>query len=217
MGEEARKLEANSSMTDYPSRPSPDPTVLTTEALLRAVAAERDYADGKIAVLEERLDAIDKATRLLNETVNRVPTDVQKEVAHLRGLFDEKFGSVAKQFEERDTRAERESRDNQIRVDAAFAAQKEAAAREGEANAKAIDKSETSTTETISKLDGLFQTRTDALSDKIDDLKERLTSVEQQKIGRQETHGSQNTMLGFVIGGAGLLVAITAVVVSNLH
>jgi uncharacterized coiled-coil protein SlyX len=198
-------------------RPVPDPTVLTTEALLRAVAGERDYVDGRIAVLEERLDAIDRATRLLNETVNRVPTDVQKEVGHLSGLFDEKFHSVDKQFLERDTRAERESRDNKVAVDAAFAAQKEAAAKQDESNAKAIEKSERATTETISKLDGLFKTRTDAQADKIDDLKDRLTSVEQQRIGRTETHSNQNAIIGFALTGGGLVLAVIVFLAAHFH
>jgi cation transport regulator ChaB len=174
--------------------PIPDPTVLTTEALLRAVGSERDYVDGRIAVLEERLRAIDVATRLLNETVNRVPTDVTKEVSHLRELMDERFGSVIVQFRERDTRQEREARDNKVAVDAAFAAQKEAAAKQDESNAKAINKSEVSTGEIIR-----------GLADKIDDLKTRIGTVEATKQGGRET-------LSGVYAFAGFLVSILAIV-----
>jgi hypothetical protein len=153
--------------SDGSSRPVPDPTVLTTDAVNQAVKIGRDYTDGAIAVLVERLEGMDRATRLLNETVTRVPTAVQTEVAHLNGLMEEKFSSVQTQFLERDTRQERESRDNKIAVDAAFAAQKDSAAREGEANAKAIEKSEKATEKII-----------DAIGDKIDDLKDRLIAIE---------------------------------------
>lgn len=168
-------------------RPVPDPTVLTTEQLSRAVTAERDYVDGRIDVLVERLSGIDRATELLSATVNRVPTDVQKEVAHLKGLNDEKFNSIVIQFRERDVRSERENRDNKVAVDAAFAAQKESAAKQDESNAKAINKSELATTETINKLSELFKTTTDALSDKIDDIKERVGAIESRKEGSNES------------------------------
>jgi uncharacterized protein YoxC len=84
-------------VSDQP--PVPDPTALTTEQLLRTVSAERDYVDGKIAVLEQRLDAIDKATRLLNETVNRTPTEIQREVSHLRELLFERINAVTSQID----------------------------------------------------------------------------------------------------------------------
>jgi DNA anti-recombination protein RmuC len=134
-----------------------------------------ERTDGRIAVVQERLQGIDKATELLNETVNRVPTDLQKAIAQMRELLDVRFDSVALQFKERDTRSERESRDNKVAVDAAFAAQKEAAAKQDEANQKAIDKSEKATNESISKLGEVVKASNDALADKIDDVKARLS------------------------------------------
>jgi cation transport regulator ChaB len=193
--------------------PVPDPTVLTTEALLRAVGSERDYVDGRIAVLEERLRAIDVATRLLNETVNRVPTDVTKEVTHLRELMTEMFGSVKTQFNERDMRGDRESRDNKVAVDAAFAAQKEAAAKQDESNAKAINKSEVATGETINKLAELQRSVADGLADKIDDLKSRIGAVEASKQGGRETLSGVYALAGFlvsILAIAGLLAATGA-------
>jgi cation transport regulator ChaB len=208
-------------MTNGDSPPVPDPTILTTEQLLRTVGAERDYVDGRIAVLVERLDAIDRATKLLNETVNRVPTDVQREVSHLRELSDEKFVSIQTQFRERDTRQERESRDNKVAVDAAFAAQKEAAGKQEDTFSKGIDKSEAATQETIGKLTELFRTTNQALSDKVDDLKQRLSDVDkalQESINRvagtanaavAEKRGATNDRAGLYAGLAALAVIIT--------
>lgn len=154
----------------------PDPTVLTTQQLDRGLEGERDYVRGEIRVIEQRLNAMDVATRLLNETVNRVPTDVQVSVGSLKDLHSEKFTSVALQFAERDTRQERESRDNKVAVDAAFAAQKEAASEQNKSNTLAIDKSERATAETLNKQADLFQSRTMALDGQIADLKERNNS-----------------------------------------
>lgn len=159
------------------TQPAPDPTVLTTEALTRGLLAERDYVGGQLDVLRERLRGIDTATELLNETVNRTPTAIQREIGHVRELMTERFDSVALQFQERDIRGEREARDNKIAVDAAFAAQEKAAVEQNKSNTLAISKSETATTETINKLAELFKTTTDALGDKVEDLKDRLNEV----------------------------------------
>jgi cation transport regulator ChaB len=174
--------------SDHPDRdrgwrPIPDPTVLTTEQLERAVKGTRDYIDGQVGIIEERLSGMDRATELLSSTVNRVPTDVDKQINHLRGLIDERFHSIETQFKERDTRSERESRDNKVAVDAAFAAQKEAASEQNKSNTLAIDKSERATTETINKLAELFKTSTDGLVDKIDDIKLRIGAVEATMTG----------------------------------
>jgi chromosome segregation ATPase len=188
-----------------------------TEQLLRSLAAERDYVDGQIAVLEERLNAMDKATGLLSETVNRVPTDVQKEVTHLRELDEEKFASIQTQFDERDVRQERESRDNTVKVDAAFAAAKEAATKQDEANQKAIDKAEQQTADTIEKLSELFKTTTDALADKIDDLKARVSDREGRVRGAgqaQEHQGSSNANL---IASGAVVVSVLAVLANFVH
>jgi uncharacterized phage infection (PIP) family protein YhgE len=179
--------------------PVPDPTVLTTEALARAVAAERDYLNAQLEVLRERLRGIDRATELLNETVNRVPTDLQREIKHLRELTEERDRSVQTQFRERDTRQERESRDNRTAVDAAFSAQKEAASEQNKSNTLAINKSEQATAETIAKLAELFKTTTDALSSKLEDFKERLTRIESIKQGGKETLTGIYTLAGFLV------------------
>jgi cation transport regulator ChaB len=142
--------------------------------------ADRDYVDGQVGRLVGRFDGIDKATELLSETVNRVPTEVTKEVEHLQSVIDERFNSVAIQFSERDTRQEREAKDNKVAVDAAFAAQKEAAAEQNKSNTLAISKSEAATSETINKLAELFKGTTDGLYDKVDDLKDRLAASEKR-------------------------------------
>jgi hypothetical protein len=101
-------------------------------------------------------------------------------VSSLAQVTAEQLKTVALQFKERDTRSERESRDNKVAVDAAFAAQKEAASEQNKSNTLAISKSEASTSETINKLSEAGVASTKALSDKIDDVKTRITATEQQ-------------------------------------
>jgi chromosome segregation ATPase len=185
--------------------------VLTTEQLIRSVQAERDYVDGQLDVIRERLRGIDTATRLLNETVNRTPTDIQKEITHLRELSDEKFHSVGTQFAERDTRQEREARDNKVAVDAAFAAQKEASSEQNKSNTLAINKSEVATGETINKLAELFKSTTDALAAQIADLKDRLTTIEQYRAGGVDNTNARRldtAQLLSIIGTVILMVSV---------
>jgi hypothetical protein len=189
--------------------PIPDPTVLTTEQLLRAVQSERDYVDGQLAVLQERFRAIDVATRLLNETVNRVPTDVTKEVTHLRELMIEMLNSVQRQFAERDTRSEREARDNKLAVDAAFAAQEKQAVAQNESNALAINKSETRTTETIKTNQELATSKIDALTKGQDEMRLTLNTILATKQGGREVVSGIYALAGFLVSVV-ILVGILA-------
>jgi cation transport regulator ChaB len=172
----------------------------------------RDYSDGQIGKVSERLDGIDKATELLGTTVNRVPTEIDREVAHLQSVLDERFKSVAIQFKERDTRQEREAKDNKVAVDAAFAAQKEAAAEQNKSNTLAISKSEVSTSETINKLAELFKGTTDGLYDKIDDLKDRITTADKRNGNFMATYTGKgigvNQVWGYVVGLIGIITSI---------
>lgn len=179
----------------------PDPSVLTTDQLMRSMHAERDFTLAQIAVLVQRMDDTDEATKVLSETVNRTPTVVQLAVGHQhelmeveldktdvsigasRELMDEKFRSVQVQFAERDERALRESRDNKVAVDAAFAAQKEAAAEQNKSNTLAIDKSEKATNESINKLGEAATAANKSLSDKIEDVKTLVAALALQVNG----------------------------------
>jgi hypothetical protein len=191
------------------SRPVPDPTELTDKAIAKAIAAERDYVIGQLAVISERINGIDTATDLRLLVIDALPARIVNEVTHLELLHEEKFKSIETRFAERDMRAERESRDNKVAVDAAFAAQKESAAQENRNNQKAIDKSEAGTAEKIDKLSELFSTTIKALDDKIDDLKDRTRSIEATKNGATENRTSIYATVA-VIGS--VIVASIAVI-----
>jgi hypothetical protein len=61
--------------------PRPDPTILTTSQLLREIGSLKE-------LIFTRLDAMDRAVALLDLTVNRVPTDTDKQIAHLKSLHE---------------------------------------------------------------------------------------------------------------------------------
>lgn len=159
------------------------------ELTLRQEMRERDHASLK-QIIETRIDAIDRATELLSSTVNRTPTEITKEIGHLSGIVDERLASVesrfveadrltSTQFKERDTRTEREARDNKLAVDAAFAAQEKQAVAQNEGNQLAINKSEQATAETIKTNQELSRSEINALRKQAEDREQRQREVDE--------------------------------------
>jgi len=188
------------------STPVPDPTVLTTQQLVREIAASRE-------IIEERLDAMDIATKLNKEATDKIPCMVQKAIESLKAINDEKFTSIQIQFRERDTRTEQTRTSDKIAVDAALQAAKEAVGEQNKSNALAIAKSETAFTKQLDQIITLITTANKALDDKINDLKGRLDRGEGVKTQQVETKGQQNWFMGlFVIGGLSVISIIVAIV-----
>jgi hypothetical protein len=86
--------------------PIPDPTLLTTVQLNREIAAVRDIISGLKEIVFTRLDGMDKALELSNHNLSRVPSEVERQVDHLKEVNSERFRSIDIQFVERDSRAE---------------------------------------------------------------------------------------------------------------
>jgi len=175
-------------------RPVPDPTVLTTAQLLRELGALRE-------LLETRLDAMDLATSLLSETVNRTPTVIQTEIAHLRELDAEKFAGITLQFAERDVRTEQAAKAGKEALDAALLSAKELVAQQNEANRGEAAKTEQNFTKQI-----------DAQAARIDELKERIDRGEGSTQGSAVSRTERRLDIGQVIAVISVIVAVLAVV-----
>jgi hypothetical protein len=205
--------------------PTPDPTALTTEQLLRAISALRE-------VIETRLDGMDKGIVLLQTTTDKMPAFIGHEINGLKTLHEEKFSSVQlqfdgiqKQFLERDTRTEQGNVASTTAINAALQAAKEAVGQNNIAFAQATQKSENTTTKQIDDLQVLFQTGTKATDEKIEDLKDRQARTEAAllaqvaaKAERKENvttqQGSNTLILALVVGVSGVILGIAAVVIS---
>lgn len=182
------------------SRPIPDPTVLTTQALQREVAGLKE-------LVETRLEAMDKAITLLQSRSDRSPSiDVVNEsVTSLRKLFIEKFRRVDTQIAERDTSTDKTAQANAKAIEAALQAAKEAVSEQNKSNAESMLKTETALTKQLDQQGVLMQQKTESLESQVDDLKERLNVSD----GRSKGAGD---IWGYVIGAAGALVAFLAFV-----
>lgn len=193
-----------------PIRPNPDPTILTTQRLLREVSLSRE-------IIETRLGGMDKAIELLQRTTDKIPDLIKGEVTQLKELHAEKFSSfsaqlqtqcqgIATQFAERDNRTEQLSIADKTAIAAALQAQKEAAAAQNESNATANNKMELNFAKLIEAQQLAQQAMQKNMDDKFNDLKGR------QDRGEGSSTGVGN-MVGYVFGGVGMLAAIIMAVV----
>jgi hypothetical protein len=167
--------------------------------------------------MNARFDAMDKATVLLNENLTRVPTDVDKQILHIKALYDDRFASagnardrigegfisrlesveagIQKQFDERDVRSRASDSASSTAVNAALQAQKEAASAQNEANAAAITKSEAAYVKQIDGILALLASDTKAIDEKISAINGRLDRGE----GAISSHSStQATIIAII-------------------
>ena len=218
--------------------PRPDPTRLTTDQLRREMSALRE-------ILTARLDGMDRATTLLSETVNRTPTVIQTEIAHVRELVDERFrtadrrfveadlryqqrfderdlrfkeefGGVQLQFQERDVRTGQAATASAQALAAALQAAKEAVFEQAQAAAKAAEKTELSFSKQIEQIQLQIRTVSEGLGDKIDDLKGRIDRGEGNSSGRDDSRAVQRITFSQVIAVAAVLATVASLIVLAL-
>jgi hypothetical protein len=197
----------NSDGADW--KPRPDPSVLTTQQLVREIASLKE-------VIFTRLDGMDRAILLFNENITRVPTETQRAVATLKELlevrldamdkaivisrtfpdrlpalmdekiaalhdvFQEKFDSIRLRFQERDVRTEQTAKDAKVGVDTALSAAKEAFYEQNKSSALAILKSENATSKALDGLSSLIHTSAKSVDDRFNDMKSRSEKLSDQ-------------------------------------
>ena len=222
------------------STPNPDPTILTTQSLLREISALKELMIARIeessrsqesrlsqndeklslirSIIETRLDDMDKGVRLLQEIADKAPARTDEKIKALAGVseekfrvHEEKFNSIQLQFRERDVRTEQSSKDSKVAVDAALQAAKEAVGEQNKSSALAIAKSEAATTKQIDQMTQIIQTGNKGLDDKIADMKERVTVLEGAVRASQIQRTESSQTQHF---SASLIVAIIAVIIS---
>jgi hypothetical protein len=173
---------------------NPVPSSVTVDAIDRSVSNSK-------AIIDARVDGMDKAINVFNDNLTRVPTQLDRATMALRELLEarlstvtsdgigiqklleekitklaevttERFTAVAAQFSERDTRTDQRAGDTKLAVDAAFAAAKEA-----------TSKIEAGFTKSIDGQQELLKSVEKSADDKIGDLKDRMTAMENRTAG----------------------------------
>ncbi len=97
--------------------PIPDPSVLTTDLLRREVAALKE-------ILTMRINAVEQANLKFSEGIERVPTQLDREIDKVTKLFSERFAGIVTQISERDVRTNSDKEAAKVSVAAALQASK---------------------------------------------------------------------------------------------
>lgn len=122
---------------------------------------------------------------------------LHREISHLRALLEQRIKMMEAQRVEL-----KEDLGETVRT--AFASAKEAVGEQNLANQRAIEKSEAATSREVV-----------ALRRDIDDLKTRVTTVEQQKVGAREDRSGLYAGIGAISGLIFLMMGIVAFVLSR--
>lgn len=190
----------------------PDPSVLTTQQLWREIGALKE-------LIFSRMNAIERAITVAHDDMVRVPTEVQKAISTLKELHEEKLRSIVDLMDarrisvdhllaERDAHRLQANHDNKIALDTALAAAKESSGEQIKTQAMAIVKNETAASKQI-----------EALEDKLNDMKDRLTTIEAMSMGSEKTDASHHIttnfnaylifgLIGIVLGIVGIAIAL---------
>lgn len=205
--DQGRGPDIGGQQTGYTSRPVPDPTILTTQALYREVAALKE-------LVEQRITALDTRVQVMCDALT---AEVHVAIANRDQLDDVKADKVQQQFTLMEQQRREQKSDTQAAVQAALTAQKEA-----------ITKSEASTTKQIDQMGSAFAAAIDARVKATDDNKDRLVELErtmrrdialvdtkanalnQQKVGATDTRAFGIAALAAFVGVLSIILAVAA-------
>jgi hypothetical protein len=180
-------------------KPDPDPTLLTTQALLREIASIKE-------LFGTRFEGVEKNVELMHQSLENVHTIIDEKVRNLKDLTDEKFKGIGTRFAEARYLTEQTSRNDKLALDAALQAQKEDVGKQNDSNNASISKTEV-----------LFTKQIDGLNDKIDDIKSRFIAGDSQIKGKTEGISSVGAMAvgaAFIISS---LISVAALIVTLTH
>lgn len=207
-------------------RPIPDPTLLTTQAQEKAIAALREVLDARVVSIEKEITDLGRnlafqETRS-NTRLDGIPAVIREQVDHLQVLVIEKFKGVDQQFQGRDTAlaaallAQKTSVDEQNKANAASAAKQEAGiAKQIDGITSIIMANSQGTDGKIDAIKSLIQAQTKALDDKIVDLRATINDVRSLTTASNSRGAGQSDLIGWIVGALGAFVALGALIMSR--
>jgi len=199
------------------STPVPDPTKLTTEAVDRLKETLKE-------LFGARFEHVEKALDRLQMQLDTRPAAIVQEIAHLRGLMDEKFRTIDERFKGVDQQFA--GRDTALA--AALLAQKTSVEEQNKANALATSKSEAgftkqidgatltisasakSSDEKIEVVKSLIQAGQASADDKIEDVRNRIGALENQKKGASDNWAGIAAAAALVLVVIGIIGGVIA-------
>jgi hypothetical protein len=154
----------------------------------RQVAGLRELIHGLRELQGERIDGMDKATKLLAEEMGRVPSDIDRGLRAQREILEGNIHNVEAVAMEKFTAIEGTFASNALALAAALAAQKEAAAETNKSNTLAIDRANSATKETIAANAAQTTSSIASQAATIDDIKQRVVRIESGGLATTAAH-----------------------------
>jgi len=165
-------------------------------------------------ILSVRMEAADKATVVLAENVNRVPTLLDRVADNLREMFAEKLAALGRLTDERFEGLKIAFREDKIAaataVAAAFQAQEKLSVAQAASFATAIAKSEASTTKELESLDAKISALKETFASDVRNIEGRLNRGEGGAAGGQQARDAWHMNVGSVMGIIGGIVGVIA-------
>jgi hypothetical protein len=167
-------------MVEQIVKPDPDPTLLTTAALLREIDQLRNLVRGWVDSLQLLLESRIEAATLVRET----------QIKSIASVIGARLDG------------------NDTALQAALQAAEKAVAKQNESFALATKKSEDALFKQLDQLGVLINTANKGLEDKINDVRDRLTRYEGGLAGVGVTHAEGRDNLRTIIASVAVVVAI---------
>lgn len=190
----------------------------TTDSLHQLVRdlleAERDYTNGQITILQQRFGDMDKATLVLSETVNRVPTDLQIAIRDILRLMDERDRRVQDHFEAIKRLRESESILNQTALAAALASSEKATAVSAASLDRTIEKNAQLAEQAVASLGARVTQVSDQVVRTQQAIAEILASKQAVVEQKTDTRAGAGTIFGAVALATGVLSFIMTIILT---
>lgn len=135
---------------------------------------------------------------------------ITAQIRNVEDVASERFGNIATQFAERDTRTVLAADESRVSLKAALDAAKEAVSEQNKANSLAIGKSEDATKERLDALGILMTASVKSLEDKISDAARRLDRGEGRSAGLSDGAKGMIALIGVLAALATFLGAVAA-------
>lgn len=156
---------------------------------------DRSTLKGDVREMKARLDAMDKALNL----VQQWPTDLDKRLAQLEKVLAVKFEAIESIIAERDRLLTERTELLQRLFQKQHDGFKELLDQQFHSSQRAVEKSESSMREQLTKVEEVNTTLNQALSDRITQVKDNLNSLESRMKGA-------SNLWSYLLGAAGLLL-----------
>jgi hypothetical protein len=199
----------NAISAQAPANPTvPDPTALTTQALVRSLDTLKELIFARLQAMEQ--DSARIRERVMDEA-DRAKEDSARLQALTQQMFvtqGEKFANLQRQIDDGKQQLVQFGEETNVNLSAALDATTRVATVRNEANQAAISKAEASTIDRIRLIENAANSRDDSLRREIGALKERLDRAESRVETQTAQSGANRDSVGMWVGIGGTALAV---------